>query len=322
MINSRSILGITYLIAVNLVVLLFSIFMCWLHRDQGPDHPMAFPWICVCVGIGIGQATMLGAYLAIAKLPFLVRLRWFSRLLTAQWFCFTVPLVPQDLRSEPHWPWPWCVMVDQLLVAMAAFLSVGIFRWISGRAVSGPDLAGPDLFDPDLFDPVVSGREETIASENSVEQPFQFRIFDLLLLISLVALVLATTMRYRNELHGFDGLIYAVLVMLGLYIGSPIGAIVSLFLIGLLSKEKEVVVLTAFALVFALSVLLGPVVALYMEEQGRIGTLFFCVAGLVLVFANTFVLRGLCYRLCKLPRKGNTESMLHTSKMDGEVVDA
>jgi len=77
-------------------------------------------------------------------------------------------------------------MVDQLLVAMAAFLAIGIFLWISGRVV-------------------------TTESDTKVSQPTQIQILDLFLLISLVALVLATTMRYKNEPQGWDGLIYAVL---------------------------------------------------------------------------------------------------------------
>ena len=282
MTNSISNKGISYLIAANLGVLSLCVLTCWIDRDQDSGSPTEAQLFCA--SIGIGQATMLGAYLAIAKLPFLFRLRWFLRLIIVQWFCFTVPFIPEDSRSGPHLPWPWCVMVDQLLVAMAAFLSIGIFRWISGRVV-------------------------TTESDTKVSQPTQIQILDLFILISLVALVLATTMRYKNEPQGWDGLIYAVFVMIGLYLGSPIGAVVSLFLIGLLSKEKGAVVLALSPLVFVLTLGLGPVMAFYMDEKARMDTLFFSVPGLVLVLANTFVIRGLCYRLCKLPRTGKSESV-------------
>jgi membrane-bound ClpP family serine protease len=190
-------------------------------------------------------------------------------------------------------------MIDQLLVAVAAFLSVGIYRWISGRVV-------------------------TIEGDDTVSQPTQFRIFDLLILISLVALMLAITMRFKNELQGWDGLAYVVLIFVGLYFGSPIGAIVPLFLIGILSKAKETVVFAIFALVFVLCIGLGTVLAFHMDEKARIealpffDTLRFSLSVLALVLANTFAIRGLCYRLCKLPRKGKSESNEHTSNMNGE----
>jgi len=184
-------------------------------------------------------------------------------------------------------------MIDQLLVAMAAFFSVGIFRWVSGRVVK-------------------------IESDAWVRQRTQIRIFDLLILISLVALVLAITMRYRNEPQGWGIFIYVVLVFVGLYFGSPIGALVPLFLIGMLSKKKQTVVLAVFALVFLLSFGFGLVTVFVQEKKARIDMLLFSVPGLVLVLANTFVIRGLCYRLCKLPRKGKSESIEHTSNEDGE----
>jgi len=175
-------------------------------------------------------------------------------------------------------------MVDQLLVAMAAFLSIGIFRWVSGRVVA-------------------------IEGDTKVSARTQIQIFDLFLLISLVALVLAITMRYKNEPQGWDGLIYAFFVIAGLYFGSPIGALVSLFLIGLLSKEKGMVVLAVSSGVLVLTIGLGPVMVFYMDEKARMDTLFFSVPGLVLVLANTFTIRCLCYRLYKQPRQGKFETV-------------
>ena len=290
--------GITYLIAANVGVLTLCVMACWFDIDQDSDRPTSSELICS--GVGVGQAMMLGAYLALAKLPFLVRLRWFSRLITVQWFFFTVPFIPLDSYSGPHFPWPWCVMIDQLLVSIAAFLSVGIYRWISGRVV-------------------------TIESDYTVRQPTQFRIFDLLILISLVALMLAITMRYKNELKGWDGLAYAILVLVGLYFGSPIGAIVPLFLIGMLSKAKKTVVVAISALAFVLCVGLGTLIVFHMNEKMKTEllpisvTLLFSLSILALVLANTFAIRGLCYRLCKLPRTGRSESIEDNSnKNDGE----
>ena len=127
------------------------------------------------------------------------------------------------------------------------------------------------------------------------------RILDLLILISLVAIFLAIAMRFKSQPSGFGGLIYAAMVIGGLFVWSPIGAVLPFFFLGFLAEDRKAMVKSTIALCIVLLFGLGPFLY-YTDTESRIGTLLFSFAGLCLVIANTFAFRLLCYRLRKLPQ--------------------
>ncbi len=276
--------SVIFLIAANAVLLelfvLIPIMMDMMKGQTGDRFVLYF--VSICLGIGTGQACLMGAYLACANKPFGIRLRWFSRLVLVQWCCYVVPFVPSNLSTQLHWPFPWCVLIDQLLVSIAAFLTLWIFRLVSGRGVNKIDEA------------------------TTVKMRSNVRILDLLILISLVAVFLSSALRFKGEPMGFDGIIYAVMLAAGLVVGSPIGAILPFFLIGYLVEGRKAMALTAVVSCLALLVGLGPFL-FYTDSESRIGTLLFASSGLCLVFANTFAFRFLCYRFRKLPRLQESE---------------
>lgn len=282
LVATRSAKWIIYLIAVNAVLLTLFVLIAIMMEGQTGDRSGLY-FLPICLGIGTGQACLLGAYLACANVPFGIRLRWFARLVMVQWCCFVIPLVPNYSPKQLHWQFPWCVLIDQLLVAIAAFVTLWILRLVSGRGVSMIDEAA------------------TIKTRSNV------RILDLLIWISLVAVFLSSALRFKGEPMGFEGIIYAVMVLGGLFVGSPIGAILPFFLVGYLAEGRKAMALTAVVSCFALLVGLGPFL-FYTDSESRIGTLLFASCGLGLVIANTFAFRFLCYRFQKLPRSQESES--------------
>ncbi len=266
------------LIAANAVLLLLAVVTARMIADRGsggqPDIDVEA--LSICIGIGTGQSCLLGAYLACSDQAFGIRLRWFTRLIMIQWCCFVIPLVPSNPPNRLHWQFPWCVLVDQLLVAIAAFFSVGILRLASGRGVSRVE-------------------DSTEAKPRS-----NVRILDLLWLISLVAVFLSVALRFKGEPMGFEGILYAVMAIAGLYVGSPIGAILPFFLLGYLSESKKTIAITAVLTCFGLLVGLVPFL-IYADRESRMGTLFFSSFGLGLVLTNTLAFRFLCYRFRMLP---------------------
>lgn len=271
---------VPYLIAANAVVLTLSVFTTQMLTGYGPERLITLGAVSISIGIGTGQACMLGAYLACSDKPFGIRLRWFTRLIIMQWCCFILPLVPYFSPKDLHWQFPWCVLIDQLLVAAAAFLAVGTFRFYSCRGVIK----------------VEDGAASPLSPPRS-----NVRILDLLVLISLVAVFLSSAMRFKSEPTGFEGIIYAIMVLGGLFVGSPIGAILPFFFLGYLADGKKTMAITAKVSCIALMVGLGPFLY-HVDFEARISTLLFCSAGLGLVLANTFAFRLLCYRFRKLPR--------------------
>jgi hypothetical protein len=201
----------------------------------------------------------------------------------AQWCCFVIPLVPSYSPAQLHWQFPWCVLIDQMLVAVAAFLTVGILRLVSGRGVTAID------------------------DTTKIKMRSNVRILDLLILISLVAVLLSNAMRFKGQPVGFEGIIYAVILIAGLFAGSPIGAILPFFLLGYLVEGRKASALTAVGSCFALLVGLGPYLY-YVDRESRIATLLFASSGLGLVITNTFAFRFLSYRFRKLPRSQELES--------------
>lgn len=266
------------LIAANAVLLLLAVVTARMIADRGsggqPDIDVEA--LSICIGVGTGQACLLGAYLACSNQAFGIRLRWFTRLIMIQWCCFVIPLVPSNPPNRLHWEFPWCVLVDQLLVAIAAFFSVGILRLASGRGVSRVE-------------------DSTEAKPRS-----NLRILDLLWLISLVAVFLSVAMRFKGEPMGFEGIIYAVMVIAGLYVGSPIGAILPFFLLGYLSESRKAIAITALVSYLAFLVGLVPFL-IFSDRESRMGTLFFSLSGMGLVITNTLAFRFLCYRFRMLP---------------------
>lgn len=267
---------VPYLIATNAVLLTLSVIATVMLND-GPETQTGLGAMSITIGIGTGQACILGTYLACSYKPFGIRLRWFTRLLVLQWCCFVFPLVAKYSPNDLHSPFPWCLLIDQLLIAIAAFLTVGALRLISSRAVLK------------IADGVASKTRSNL------------RILDLLILISLIAVFLSIAMRFKNQPSGFGGLIYAAMVGGGVFVGSPTGAVLPFFFLGYLTESKKTIVISALVAIIALLVGLGPFLY-YTDTKSRIGTLLFSLAGLGLVIANTFALRLLCYRLIKLPR--------------------
>ena len=264
------------LIAANAVLLLLAVVTARMTADTGSGGKPLIDALSICIGIGTGQACLLGAYLACSNKAFGIRLRWFTRLIMIQWCCFVIPLLPSSPPNRLHWQFPWCVLFDQLLVAIAAFFSVGILRLASGRGVSRVE-------------------DSTEAKPRS-----NVRILDLLWLISLVAVFLSVAIRFKGEPMGFEGIIYAVMAIAGLYVGSPIGAILPFFLLGYLSESKKAIAITVLLTCFGLLAGLVPFL-IYADRESRMGTLLFSSSGLGLVITNTFAFRFLCYRFRMLP---------------------
>ncbi len=282
MVVTRSAILVIYLIAANAVLLLLFVLTARIIMEDQTGDRLGLYFVSICLGIGTGQACLMGAYLACANMPFGIRLRWFSRLIMAQWCCFVIPLVLSYSTTQLYWQIPWCVLIDQMLVAVAAFLTVGILRLVSGRGVTAID------------------------DTTTIKMRSNVRILDLLILISLVAVLLSNAMRFKGEPMGFDGIIFAVMVLGGLIVGSPIGAILPFFLMGYLVEGRKAMALTAVVSCLALLVGLGPFL-FYTDSESRIGTLLFASSGLCLVIANTFAFRFLCYRFQKLPRAQESE---------------
>ena len=266
---------VSCLIVGNAVLLVLSVIVT-LMTNRGSGRQSGIETLSICIGIGIGQACLLGAYLACSDQAFGLRLRWFTRLIVIQWCCFVIPLVLNNPPTDLHWELPWCVLIDQLLVAIAAFLSVGILRLVSGCGVSR----------------VEDGIKAKLRSN--------VRIFDLLILISLVAIFLSITMRFKAKLMGLDGIIYPIMVVAGLFVGSPIGAILPFFFLSYLSASRKAIAITALVSCLALLVGLGPFL-FYADRESRMGTLLFSLSGLGLVITNTLAFRFLCYRFRMLP---------------------
>ena len=283
LITTRSAKLVFDLIAANAVLLMLFVLTTRIMMEGQAVDRLGLYFLSSCIGIGTGQACLLGAYLACANKPFGIRLRWFSRLVMVQWCCFVIPLVPFSSPKQLHWQFPWCVLIDQLLVAIAAFLTLWILRLVSCRGVNKIDEA------------------KTIKTRSNV------RILDLLILISLIAVFLSNALRFKGEPTGFDGIIYAVMVLGGLFVGSPIGAILPFFLLGYLAEGRKAMALTAVVSCLALLAGLGPFL-FYTDSESRIGTLLFASSGLGLVIANAFAFRFLCYRFRKLPRSQESES--------------
>ncbi len=282
MVVTRSAILVIYLIAANAVLLLLFVLTARIIMEDHSGDRLGLYFVSICLGIGTGQACLMGAYLACANMPFGIRLRWFSRLIMAQWCCFVIPLVLSYSTTQLYWQFPWCVLIDQMLVAVAAFLTVGILRLVSGRGVTAID------------------------DTTTIKMRSNVRILDLLILISLVAVLLSNAMRFKGEPMGFDGIIFAVMVLGGLIVGSPIGAVLPFFLLGYLLESRKAMALTAIVSCLALLVGLGPFL-FYTDSESRIGTLLFASSGLCLVIANTFAFRFLCYRFQKLPRAQESE---------------
>ncbi len=283
MVVTRSAILVIYLIAANAVLLLLFVLTARIIMEDHSGDRLGLYFVSICLGIGTGQACLMGAYLACANKPFGIRLRWFSRLIMAQWCCFVIPLVLSYSTTQLYWQFPWCVLIDQMLVAVAAFLTVGILRLVSGRGVTAID------------------------DTTTIKMRSNVRILDLLILISLVAVLLSNAMRFKGEPMGFDGIIFAVMVLGGLIVGSPIGAVLPFFLLGYLVESRKAMALTAVVSCLALLVGLGPFL-FYTDSESRIGTLLFASSGLCLVIANTFAFRFLCYRFQKLPRAQESDS--------------
>jgi hypothetical protein len=227
----------------------------------------------VCVGIVTAQACILGTFLACARRPFLFRLRWFYRGASMLWFCYVIPLLPYNF----HWQWPWCVAADVLLVAVPAFLAVGIVRLVSGRGV-------------------------TVEDDNSSDMRSRTSILDMLILMSVIALMLGMSVRFRSEPAGWDGLIYLVMIVLGVVIGIPIGAVLPLLSLGFLGESKRTVLATAMVWSVAIGIGVSVLILYGQDREAVYDTLLFSISGLSVVLANTFALRGLGYRFRKLPR--------------------
>ena len=283
MVVTRSAILVIYLIAANAVLLLLFVLTARIIMEDHSGDRLGLYFVSICLGLGTGQACLMGAYLACANKPFGIRLRWFSRLIMAQWCCFVIPLVLSYSTTQLYWQFPWCVLIDQMLVAVAAFLTVGILRLVSGRGVTAID------------------------DTTTIKMRSNVRILDLLILISLVAVLLSNAMRFKGEPMGFDGIIFAVMVMGGLIVGSPIGAVLPFFLLGYLVESRKAMALTAVVSCLALLVGLGPFL-FYADSESRIGTLLFASSGLGLVIANTFAFRFLCYRFQKLRRSQESDS--------------
>jgi hypothetical protein len=266
-----AVLIVANIVSLTLSAVLASALVSWSLIEE---ESLAF------FGIACGQAAMLGGYLACAYQPFAFRIRWFLRLFVIQWICLTVPFLTDKLHRQ----FPWCVLADQVLVAAPAFLVMGGLRLFSRCGV--------------------------IIDNDAANSKSKFRIVDLIILTTLVALVIAITMRFTKEPTGWEGLLYVVMLASGVYVGCPVGCILPLLLSGFLAESKRTLILTAILWIFVLSVALFLLMNIRnWDRQWLFSVLELCVAGLAIALANTFALRWYGYRFRRLPQSGVKDSV-------------
>ena len=270
MIESKLSNSIRWILAGNIGALVvfssLAVVTHFAHSKVGDPNPFG----AIATGLVIGQATLLGVFAACANDSFGFRMRWLYRLLAIQWFCCTVPCIPFDYDLE----WPWCLLIDQLLVVVPAFMVAGFGRLVSRRVLTH--------------------------FENRISKPrWKLGILDLFILTLVIAMMLAVILRFEAWAKGWDGLFYAVMVMAGIVVGAPTGALLPLALFGFMVENQCVVVRTVIVWCVAAVLGTGALFFFKVENSTRIAMFVLSVSGFGSVILTTFAFRGLGYRFRK-----------------------
>jgi hypothetical protein len=188
------------MIAVHAVLLLtFVLAATMATRDVGTSL-----W-SVSVGLGISQTVLIGTFGSLAYAAFVYRIRWSYRLLVLQWLCFSVPL----LAVVKQRPMPWSLLITELTLFLGAFLVGWIVRLVARKGL-------------------------TFKSKDSEKPRNVIGLMDIFILLTIIAVFLAVTFRYNENLPGgmFSGLGYILMIVGSVLYGMPFSAILAVVAIG------------------------------------------------------------------------------------------
>jgi hypothetical protein len=146
----------------------------------------------------IGLATVWATW---STEPLLVRT---GRLLWQMLALYLLLLVIDSLREQRHTAMLWYLALTMTPLILAAWLPAWVLRWFRWRL------------------------ENITEPHQTARRPMQFRLADAWRWCTLLCILLAAMVSFRNELIGWEELGYAILLYLGVVVSVPAGLLVSL----------------------------------------------------------------------------------------------
>lgn len=205
-----------------------------------------------------------------------------GRLLWRMGWLYLALLLLASLNEDRHVMLLWSLPLTMVCFVLAAWLPAEVFRWFGWRRVQ--------------------------AGETPPLQPrFQFRLADVLRWTTLVCMLLAAMSRFREEVIGWGGLGYAILVYLGFVASVPTGLVV-IILLWLAIGERWTTARTIVASLLATTGLLLSAVAAYaglasqQSDQGLVGIWILAVIGCSVTLATAGILRFQGWRVVRMSR--------------------
>jgi len=159
----------------------------------------------IVAGLISSQVCLATAWATWSAESFLTR---FGRLAWNMAWLYLVLLIFATFDERRHTAMLWCLPVTMLPFILSAWLPAALFRWFSWRLVLATAEHQPEPTVP----------------------PNQFHLADVGRWVTLLCVVLAVMVWFRDELQGWDGLGYAIMVNFGLFASAPTGLTVSLLL--------------------------------------------------------------------------------------------
>lgn len=208
-----------------------------------------------------------------------------GRLLWRMGWLYLFLLLIGTLNERRHLAMLWSLALAMGCFVLAAWLPAEVLRWFCWRRIQRGELPAPP-------------------------PRFQFRLADVLRWTTLVCMLLAVMSRFREEVSGWDGLGYAILVGYGVVTSAPTGLVATLLLWIAMGERwttaRRIVVrllVSAWLILSAVAVYSGLANDLPEERRVWVAIWGLTVIGIIVTLATAGILRFQGWRVVRLPRQ-------------------
>lgn len=237
--------------------------------------------LTITVGVISTQVCLITVWSTWSHQPFPVRC---GRLLWRMGWLYLVLLLLSSLNEERHLAMLWSLAITMGCFVLAAWLPAEILRAFRWRRIRGGAL------------PALPPR-------------FQFRLADVLRWTTLACVLLSVMSRFREEVSGWGGLGYAIMVAYGLFTSAPTGLVVMLLLWLALGERwtgaRTIVtsfLASAWLFLSAAALYFGPMSDWINDGMAWTAIWGLTIIGTVLTLVTAGFLRFQGWRVARLPR--------------------
>lgn len=208
-----------------------------------------------------------------------------GHLLWRMGWLYLVLLLLGTMNEDRHLAALWSLTLSMGCFALTAWLPAEVLRWFGWRRVQLGVL------------PVPPPR-------------FQFRLADVLRWTTLACMLLAVMSRYREEVTGWGGIVYAVLVAFSMMTSAPTGLVISILLwLALGERWSTARTIVAYLLpvaalcLFALAANFSPIAGWVHDGKTWVAIWGLAVIGSLVTLATAFILRAQGWKVARNSRQ-------------------